>query len=222
MKKTINFANCLLLTAVLFLSISCKDYITGDKPELPESLDPVEEVSLVTGAESTTITVNKNKQQQAYFDIAFSDIKLNDVITNGTKDGWCIDVWKPINHNGGTYNGIALYSTYRVEKWKPLNYLLNIKEELLNGDPELTWREIQLAIWSLRANPEFDLDEVDIKKLPGDFHTNGEPKFSHEKVKEILAIVESEYKKFDFSEGTKFAVVVETPVDMQTLIAVVD
>lgn len=220
-KLTAKFVNCFLVVTLITISISCKDNATGEDPDLSDSLDPVEEVSLIPGAENTTVTVNLN-EEEAYFDVEFSNIEENNVIGNGVRNAWCIDVWKPIDHDGGTYNDIELYSTDLVEKWMPLNYLLNIQEELINDDPDISWREIQLAIWSLRANPEFNLDEVDLAELPGEFKENGEPNFSHEKVEEILDIVQEGYEGYDFSSGSKFAVVAAMPSDLQTFITVVE
>ena len=212
----------MLTTILLIFIISCTDNATGNEEGLPESLDPVEEVRLIPGAESTTVTVNKHPDGKAFFNIELSGIEFNEVIDNGTREGWCIDVWKPINHNGGVYNAIELYSTDRVEKWKSFNYLLNIKEELYTDDPELTWREIQLAMWSLRVNPEFDLNEADLESLPGSMQIDGEPNFNAQKVADIVEKVERGYEEFDYPEGSKLAIVIAMPEDLQTMITVVE
>lgn len=78
-----------------------------------------------------------------------------------------------------------------------------------------------MAVWSLRGFPEFDLDKIDIHDLPGRMQDDGQPNFNIEKVKEILQIVENSHKDFSFSPGTKFAVIAETPADVQTIITVV-
>lgn len=211
-----------LLIITLVLNISCRKYTTAeDDTDLEESLEPVEEVELISGGEDATMTVNLNAKE-AYFDIQFSGIEPNNVIQNGSRIAWCIDIWHSIDYNGGTYSNIPLYSTYRVEKWKPLNYMFNIKDELLEEDPDLTWLEFQVAIWSLRANPEFNLDDVDIEELPGQFQNDGEPKFNPEKVEELLNRIESEYDDFDYASSDRFAVIAETPSDTQTIIAIVE
>lgn len=220
MKPVTNFKICLIAITVLF-STSCEKTPTGSEPDLSESLETVEEVRLIPGGQNATITVNKNFKE-AYFNIDFSDINANNVIENGMREAWCIDWTKPLDSGNGTYNGIKLHSTDLVEKWQPLNYLLNIKEQLLKGDPQITWREIQITIWSLRANPEFDLDTVTAEELSNAFTTDGQPNFSYEKVREILKIVENGYEEFDFSAGTKFAVIAETPADVQTVFGVVE
>ncbi|NGP75639.1 hypothetical protein G3570_03285 [Balneolaceae bacterium YR4-1] len=220
MKPVTNFKICLIAMTVLF-STSCEKSLTGSEPDLTITLKSVEEVQLISGGENTTITVNKNNNE-SNFSIYFSNIDANNVIENGTLEAWCIDWTKHIGSNNTTYQGIKLYSTDRVEKWEKVNYLLNIKDQLKNGDPNITWREFQVVIWSLRANPEFDLDKIEVEDLPSSMLTNGQPNFSYDKVKEILLILENGYKEFVFSAGTKFAVIAATPADVQTVFGVVE
>lgn len=211
----------LVLIASLLIT-SCKKNFTDSDPEIRESLETVEEVNLISGGENATVTINLNKDEEAYFDVEFSNIEPNDVITNGTQKGWCIDIWTSINHNGGVYKNIPLYSTYLVEEWKPLNYLLNIEEELRENDSDVSWREIQLVIWSLRGNPEFNLDEVKVEDLPSAMQSNGEPRFNAQKVKDLIELVENDHENFDYSEAPKLVVVAEMPSDVQTFITVVE
>lgn len=219
MKRSKEVVTICLAGIVLLFSTSCNN-LSGNKSDLTDTLEPVEDVSLVTGGENASIIVDKN--HRSYFIIEFSNIASNDVMQNGTNEGWCIDWQKEINSNSGSYSGIKLYSTYLVEKWKPVNYLLNIKDELMDSDPDITWREIQVAIWSLRANPEFNVDEVAVKDLPGDMVSNGQPNYNIDKVHEILDKVAANYATFDYSSGTKFAIIAATPADVQTVIAVTE
>ncbi|WP_372906211.1 hypothetical protein [Rhodohalobacter sp.] len=220
--KSIIYSKIYLLAILALFSISCEKTVSGSEPDLSDTLDPVEGVTLIPGGDNATIQVNKN-HQTAYFNLQLSDIGTNELIENGTKEAWCIDWTKPIQSSNTTYSGIKLYSTDMVDKWKPVNYLLNISQDLRSGDPDLTWREIQLVVWSLRANPEFDLNTVATEDLPSSFQTeNGERNFDAQKVTDILAMVEAGYEDFDFSSGTKFAVIAETPVDIQTVFVVVE
>jgi hypothetical protein len=211
----------LILTVFTVLSItSCKN-LTGDSGNISESLDPVENVVPLEGAESSTITVNKGTG--SYFRLGFSGLNSNDVIENGfIGEGWCIDWQKPIESNNGTYSDIQLYSTFNVEKWNPLNFLFNIMDELKQADPDLTYREFQAVVWSLRGLPEFNLAAVLDKDLPSRLREGDEANFSREKVATILEIIEGGYRDFDFSEGTRYAVIAETPSDVQTVITVVE
>lgn len=219
MKLLSRYSLYLLVLTVLF-NISCKNNTTGDE-DLEESLEPVEEVQLIQGGENATMIVNLNAKE-SYFDVQFSNIEPNQTIQNGSKKAWCIDIRESIDHEEGTYENIPLYSTYKVEEWKPINYMFNKKEEWVENNPDLTWLDFQVVIWSLRANPEFNLDESDIEELPGQFHDNGEPKFSPQNVRELLDLIEDEHGDFNYANNDKFVVVAETPSDVQTIITVVE
>ena len=204
---------------MLFLFVSsCSDSPTSNN--IDDSLDLVDNVVLITGAEHADIALRRS--QQTYFEITFSKINSTTVIQNGTHEGWCIDWEKPINTNGEIYSNIRLYSTNNVKSWMPLNYLFNILDDLKKSDPGITFKEVQIVIWSLRGNPEFNLNKIEIEDLPSQMHDNGEPLFSQEKVGKILAIVEAGYRDFVPTSTSRFAVIAETPADTQTVITVVN
>lgn len=218
LKKT-NLIILSIFVLSLFVFASCEILEQNDK-QLSESLESVEEVILIPEGKDATITVNQDNK--AFFSIGFSDIEQNDVIQNGIGEGWCIDWQTEIDSENGVYNGVELYSTYRVEKWKPVNYLINIKDDLMANNSEITYREIQLAIWSFRANPEFNLEEVALEDLPGRMVKDGQPNFSYERVKEIITTVEQGYSDFEYNDESKFAVIASTPSDVQTVFTVVN
>jgi len=217
------FKTITLFISFIFLALllsSCKN-LTGDSGNISESLEPVENVEPVEGAESSTIIVNEGSE--TYFVLQFSGLDENDVIENGFKgEGWCIDWQKPIESNGAIYSGIQLYSTFNVETWNPLNFFFNIMDDLKQADPDLTYREFQAVVWSLRGFPEFNLEALTDEQLPGRLKSDGQANFSREKVATIIDIVEAGYEDFEFTEGTRFAVIAETPSDVQTVITVVE
>ena len=206
---------------LLFLTLTSCNSSTSADDNLSDTLDPVEEVIPITGGESATIVVNRGTDH--YFKLDFSNISANESISNSTDNpGYCIDWQTPIDSDGGIYTNVALFSTFNVEKWNRLNYLFNIVDDLKNDDPDLTYRETQAVIWALRGIPEFDVDDVPTADLPSRMRTDGEPNFSIQKVKNILGILEAGYEDFDFAPGTKYAVIAETPSDVQTVITIVE
>ncbi|MCC5914469.1 MAG: hypothetical protein JJU46_08860 [Balneolaceae bacterium] len=207
-----------LILAMVLFSVSCDDVMDAND-DLDSSLQPVENVVPVENGDSVSITVNR--AAASYFSVDVQDIGSNSIIVNGERESWCIDWQKPIDSNGGQYSNVKLYSTENVRGWQRLNYLLNIKDDLLE-DLDITYREIQLAIWSLRGFPEFNLSEVALEDLPSRMRSNGEPTFSHDKVDEILSIVEDGYSDFEYESGVLYAVIAETPPDVQTVIVVVE
>ncbi|PAU92841.1 hypothetical protein CK503_14225 [Aliifodinibius salipaludis] len=210
-----------LLASLLIVAVSCKKNSTDG--DIKDTLELIEEVTPVTGGEETTIVVKRNEAQQAYFSIQFKNIEANDIIDNGIKDSWCIDIRTPLDLDSGTYENVPLYSTYRVDKWRPVNYLFNIADDLKKDDPELTWREFQIAIWSLQTHPKFELEDVKSEDLPEAFKTeDGKPNFDFEKVKTILETVENGYTDFEYGPGIKYAVIAATPPEIQTVITFVE
>ncbi|MDZ7692782.1 MAG: hypothetical protein U5K69_16930 [Balneolaceae bacterium] len=199
----------LSIFAIVFFSISCENQVGVDE-DIKDSLEPVEEVTLIPSGDNTILNINKDSQ--AFFTVELQNVEMVEILENvETMQAWCIDWLKPIDSDNGSYEGVKLYSTFKVEKWKPINYLLNIIGVLKGNDPAITYREIQIAIWSLRANPEFNLETVDIEDLPGRFREGGEPKFSYEKVEKILEIVENNYRRYEYPQGSKYALIIETP-----------
>jgi hypothetical protein len=198
--------------------LSCSELPVNQ--QIDDTHKVVEEVELITGAESAGITVNKHSHAMFHIEITDIDPDLEWIADDYT--GWCIDWKKPIDSNGGQYAGLKLWSTNLVESWKPINFLVNQLDSLYEQDSELSYMEIQLAIWSLRGNPKFDLSKVVLSDLPGRFQRNGNPLFNKQKVQEILDYVDKNYMDFNFSENSKHAIIIETPVDVQTIIAIVN
>lgn len=208
----------IFISLLFIVAISCRDLPT--QSDLDDSLETVEKVSPISGSSNTILTVNKSNE--SFFRLNFSNINTNDIINNGEKTGWCIDWQKPIDSSGGTYEGIKLYSTFNVESWKPINYLFNNLDDLRDEIPGLTNIEIQLVIWSLRGNPEFDLNQVQHSDLPSRMYNNNEILFNKEVVLATLQKIEENYRGFNYDNNLRFVVIAETPVDVQTVITVIE
>jgi hypothetical protein len=217
MNKLSDYKSVICLVLLIFIIGSCDEITRGD---LEDSLEKIEKVEPIEGANRSTVIVNKS--QSSFFSLELHGIEDGASVMNGKTEGWCIDWMKPINSDNGIYENIQLYSTFKVEKWKPTNYLLNILPELRESYSGITYREIQAVIWSLQGFPNFDLKEISIEDLPSRLKANGEPNFSYETVFQIIEMVEAGYKDFEFTDGTKYAVIAETPVDVQTVIAIVE
>lgn len=216
-KYTICILRILLPVITVLFLISCSEII--DSSELDDSLEDVEEVTLIAGADNITITVNKG--DESYFSLGIEDMSGEIESMAFTLLGWCIDWQTPIDSNGGIYSGVKAYSTLGVKSWNRINYILNNTAEIRESFPGISFREIQLVIWSLRGNPEFNLDDVELGDLPPEFHENGNPLFDENLVRDILNFIEENHTAWSYSEGDFYAVILETPADVQTLITVV-
>ena len=190
----------LALISFIFIS-SCEN--PGNS--LEESVAPYLELQAVDGASNTSITVNRGVTQglDSYFALDFSNIEPNGLITEGLTEGWCLDWTKPIQQNNDVHAGIKMFNTHGSDNWKPANYLMNIKDELKQADPSLTYREIQVALWSLIKVPSFDIDNALSKgTMPSRMMSDGAPNFSVKKTKQIVSRVRSEVNDFEYKVGT--------------------
>ncbi len=214
LKQKWNLLMISLALAGLFLTFTSCD--TKESLGLQNSLDVIPELSLIEGGENSIVTVNDGTESYFTFDIA--NINPNNHISAGTGKGWCILWNQPIASDNTTHDGLRLYSSYGDKQWKPLNYLLNIRESLINNDSDISYREIQAAIWSLMDFPEFNLNNISIDQLPSRMVRDGQYNFDREKVNQIVKHVRDNYESFEYGPASTYAVVAETPSDTQTII----
>ncbi|MFU8862189.1 MAG: hypothetical protein ACNA8K_17415, partial [Cyclonatronaceae bacterium] len=200
------------LIAGIFLSVSSCDNI--QPVSLQDSVKGVPLVKLIDGAEHSTITLTKGTD--SYFLLEISNIDPNDHILPGMAKAWCIDWRTPIST--GVHDGIRLHSSYGDKSLKSVNYLLNIKGALIAQDQDLTYREIQAAIWSLLHYPEFNLNKIRADQLPSDMVRDGKPDFDKKKAEQIVMLVNSQVDSFEYKSASRYAIVAETPSNTQTII----
>lgn len=214
LKTTIPFT-ILLLSGLLI--IGCDQ----DNPvqTFGESIDKVPNLELISGADNATLTVNRNRES-SYFTFDVGGIDENPYIGAGIYDGWCALFDTPINSNGTQYGEVKLYSTDQDPKWKGLNYLLNTVD-IHKENNNATWKEIQVAIWSLIDFPRFDLQNLNIGILPSEFRDGDDPTFNLQLVKDIVKDVEKNASSFEVGFGDRYAIFAETEAGIQNGIIVV-
>ncbi len=199
-----------LFAAILIYSAACENTINNS---FEESIAPYVELESVEGASNTTFTIHKGeaKGMNSFFAFDVSDVTDNTIIKEGLTEGWCLEWNKPITSNGDVHRGIDNYSTYGSETWRPLNYLLSIKNRLIAEDPSVTYKEIQVSIWSLIEEPKFDLDQVlAAGDMPSSMLTDGVPNFSIEKVNAIVEKVRQEYSSYTYSPNSPYLIFAHT------------
>ncbi|PWN05508.1 hypothetical protein [Rhodohalobacter mucosus] len=199
----------LIISATIFIT-ACESSVDAG---FEESIAPYLELEAIEGANNTTITIRRGTSagMDSYFAFDISNVSGNSTVSEGLTEGWCMEWQKPIQSNGDTHVGIEAFSTYGSEEWKPVNYLMSIKNKLQREDPTLTYREIQVSLWSLIENPKFDLDQVLADgRMPSDMMTDGQPNFSIEKVKSIVNHVRSNYTSYTYSENAPYLVYART------------
>lgn len=204
-----------LLFILVSALVSCEQSLNTD---IEESLAPYLELESIEGADNTSIVVNRggNSGFDSYFTFDVKNVAGGGFLKEGLVEGWCLEWDKAIASNGDQHNGVEAYSTYGSETWKPVNYLMSVKNQLKRKDPSLTYREIQVAIWSLIDVPRFDVDEVLANdRMPSRMMSDGQPNFSVSKVKEIVDHVRSNASSYTYSEDSPFMVFARTDDDSQ-------
>jgi len=212
-RKLLAFLGMLLLGALYFSA--CQNNVNTT---LEDSIAPYLELQAIGEAQNATMVVNPGATHglNSYFAFEIRNVKSNGLVHEGLTEGWCLEWNKPMSQNNDVHTGIEMYNTFGSSTWKPANYLMNIKNELHINDPELTYREIQVALWSLIEEPRFDLDQV-LKngEMPTRLMRNGQPNFNVEKVKEIVNRVRSEVSEFEYTPATSVIVFSNTGPDEQ-------
>jgi hypothetical protein len=190
----------LMMASALFVT-ACQDSVN---PSLEESVAPYLELEAIDEASNTTITVNRGDEHglDSYFAFDLSNIETNGLIREGVIEGWCLEWNKPIRQNNDVHQGVELYNTFGSDTWKKPNYLMSIKKELKANDPDLTYKEIQVALWALIETPSFNIDKVlQDGRMPSRMMTNGKPNFDVDKTKQIISRVRNEVKDFEYKPG---------------------
>jgi hypothetical protein len=215
MKLHRNIAIPALFAALILYTAACESPVDNS---FEKSVAPYIELEAVEGASNTTFTVHRGAAMgmNSFFAFDVSDVSDNTIVKEGLTEGWCLEWNKPITSNGDVHRGIDNYSTYGSETWRPLNYLLSIKNRLVAEDPSITYKEIQVSIWSLIEEPKFDLDQVLASgDMPSSMLTDGRPNFSIEKVTAIVEKVRQENSIYTYSENTPYLIFAHTGDDSQ-------
>lgn len=207
-----------LLGLILFGAIFISACQNGVNTSFENSVEPYMELEAIDNTENTIITVNRGDVSglDSYFSFNLNNTPDHGLVRAGLTEGWCLEWNKAIAQNNDTHGGVEMYSTAGSSTWKPANYLMNIRKELQEEDPSLTYREIQVALWSLIETPAFNLDEaLNNGTMPSRMLLNGKPNFDVNKVKSITNRVRKEVVDFSYGPDKRFLVFARTDGSQQ-------
>ena len=172
-KRDLSILILLLVTAFIGLS-SCEQ---STNPELTDSLQSINAVTPIEGAQNVTMNLKKEDALDSFFTVSLNG--------GHEVEGWCIE-WNE-EASFGLNKGTKLHSTKGMADWSELNYFMTIKDDLKASDPELSYREIQVIIWSLIDKPSFDVDKIgEYKNISERIYKDGQPQFNVQKVKDVV------------------------------------
>lgn len=196
----------ILIISMLFVT-ACDNNVS---PGLEDSLELFSNLQEVEEANNISLQINKGTDpvNDAYFNVDISDVLPNESIKNVSVGAWCLEWKKSLKSNNDVHQGVKAFETLSNDRWKPLNYLFSIQNELKAQYPEkgtLTYREMQAVVWTLAGHmgiaPEFNVDKLEDKELPSRLRENGKANFDRNTVKEISQMVLENYSSSNVASG---------------------
>jgi len=151
--KTLNPILAILFILFLF---GCEDF-SSPHQTFSDAVQQIPDVQIIPGAENAALTVQSDRSY-SYFRVTINNVERNRKIANGTYYAWCLQMNVPIN-TGEEYTGVKLYST-EGDRWlNRISYIVNNRPAYERENPELSWREIQVAMWVMLETQGFQLPE---------------------------------------------------------------
>jgi len=210
-KKYLTCLVCIAFT-LLQLFVACREMPNST---IEDSLGFVRSVEPVAGGNNVSIEIGDGHDVGALFTVNISGIQHNSTLLNGTKKAWCIEFDATALKR--EQDGAKLYSTKGQELWRPLNYFLSIKEAIKQRYPQLTWKEIQIIIWSLIEHKPFNIDHIgEYEYFDANFFRNGRYLFDVSLTKEVLSYVRTNYSRQKELTSDTYAIIIVN--DGQTII----
>jgi hypothetical protein len=194
----------LAVIAIGLVYLTACDNGLKNADSLEDSLELFSGLEIIPEAQNSILRVNNGSDlyNDGYFKVKVSNILPNDLIRNGEVDAWCLEWKKPLRSNDDVHEGVSWYATGNNEKWKPINYLFSIRNELDFHYEDLTYLDIQAVVWTLAGHigiaPEFDIDKLRISELPSRLRSGDEILFNRDYVRGITDKVLSEYSTSTF------------------------
>lgn len=212
MKKNIQVAFTICSLLVILFIQSCE---YSNSSNIEESVEFIQSTVPIEEAQNVTMELRNGNNVGSLYLANLSNIEPNPYITNGQKKAWCIE-WD-VRSIQGVQNNIKLHSTQGQAYWNKLNYLLKQLENLGQEYPDLSWKEIQIVIWSIVDYKPFNIDKIpDYTNFPSQFYRDGEYLFNVELSKELIKYVENNAIS---AGGEKFAIIIENEGQIVTTVS---
>jgi len=196
MKTSSAFKLFLPLFIVVFAFTSC-DMNENPVGTFEEAVERVPDVQLIEGADNATINVRYDRQH-SYFTVNVSNIGNLESISDGVYYAWCLQMDRPISTNSD-HSGTKLYSTSSDKIFNKLNYIINRQSFYVNDLHDLTWKDIQVAMWVILETPDLRIETIadqmpssvdgyipeNVNAIISDVQNNGrnfKPQFGHKEL----------------------------------------
>lgn len=160
---------------------------------LEDSLADIPDLNLIEGAEQVVATVNKDRKT-SNFTITIDGMEEISGIEAGEYAAFCALWDTPINSSNGSYGNVSLHSIKGEAYWQGVNYLVNNVDRYFEENDDLTWLEVQIALWSIMDHKKFDMNTIPSRELPS-YVRDG--RFDQDLINTIIHDVEENKSSFD-------------------------
>jgi len=199
----------LLIAGVLsaiFLS-SCDTIQNTPHNELSNEVSPVTfDLPPIEGAGNLKMSILKGEETMYLAEI--DGLRQVAMPTSNQRAGWSIFPDRNLATGNSRFSNVTLLTTKGSSEWDRVNYLLNNREKISESESGATRLEFQAAVWVLSPHLDFDHRNPDVKTLTRDMLRNGTPAYNSNIVDDILAVVNSEYRGYEFNDFSVYAVLV--------------
>lgn len=202
----------LFIIAATFMACDSTNNVDG----LEESLSTVPDLNQIEGAEQVVATVNKNRKS-SNFTINIDGMEDKAGIEPGEYAAFCALWDTPINSSNGSYGDVSLHSIKGEAYWQGINYLVNNVDRYFEENEDLSWLEVQIALWSIMDHKKFALNEIPEDELPS-YVRDGQ--FSQDLIDTIITDVSKNKESFDPAEPGNRAYYAQVP-DAQDQIIII-
>jgi hypothetical protein len=163
MKQNRLFFITIATTILLLFGIGCDQ---GENPvqSFRDVVDKIPNLVPIAGAENVSKTV-KTSFDESYFTVEIRNVAPGADIRDGVYNGWCAQMDVSITTDIETH-GHQVFSTEQDGKYRYINYLLNKRRAYQDSYAGLTWREVQVAIWTILETNDFSLGRIE-SRIPG-------------------------------------------------------
>jgi hypothetical protein len=194
--------------------IACES--TNSVDGLEDSLSDIPNLNLIEGAEQVVATVNKDRRTSNFM-IKLDGMEEKSGIEAGEYAAFCALWDTPINSSNGSYGEVSLHSIKGESYWQGVNYLVNNVDRYFEENEDLTWLEVQIALWSIMDHKKFDMNEIPNNELPS-YVRDGV--FKQDLIDSIMSDVEKNKSTFDPTVGGNRAYYAQVP-DAQDQIIII-
>lgn len=160
---------------------------------IDEVMSSVPHLNLIEGAKQAVATVTKERSR-TNFKLALDNLSEESPVQPGTYEAFCA-LWDvAIDSDGGTYGDVKIHAIMDEPYWNTVNYMVNNIDHYYATYEDLTWLDVQIAMWSVMEHKEFNLDTIEHGDLPRDVR---EGDYNRELIDALINDARENADKFD-------------------------